>query len=98
MNPKKFSLGVFEGKLLGNNVSKDGAWVGLERVKGIKENPLPKNNQEIQSFNGINFVRCFIPNFAKIVRHISNMIKKGHDLRWSDEDKTTFTNIEHQLC
>jgi hypothetical protein len=99
LNPKKSILGVFEGKLLGHIVSKDGVRIDPERVNGIQEVPLPKNKKGIQSFFGqINFVRRFIPNFAEIVRPISNMLKKGHDLKWSDEAKRAFMDIKQALC
>jgi hypothetical protein len=78
LNPKKSILGVFEGKLLGHIVSKDGVRIDPERVKGIMEIPLPASKKSIQSFFGrINFVRQFIPNFAEIVKPISDMLKKG---------------------
>jgi hypothetical protein len=40
LNPKKSILGVFEGKLLGHIVSKEGVRIDPERVKGIMEIPL----------------------------------------------------------
>jgi len=39
-------------------------------------------------------VRQFIPNFTEIVKPISDMLKKGHDLKWSDEAKKAFSNIK----
>jgi hypothetical protein len=43
-------------------------------------------------------MRRFIPNFVEIVKPISYMLKKGHDLKWSDEAKKDFENIKHALC
>jgi hypothetical protein len=95
INPKKSILGVFEGKLLGHIVSKEGVRIDPERVKRIMEIPLPTSKKAIQSFFGrINFVRQFIPNFAEIVKPISDMLKKGHDLKWSDEAKNNFNDIK----
>jgi hypothetical protein len=43
-------------------------------------------------------VRRFILNFAEIVKPISDMLKKGHDLKWSDEAKKAFEDIKQALC
>jgi hypothetical protein len=43
-------------------------------------------------------MRQFIPNFAEIVRPISDMLKMGHDLKWSDEAKREFMDIKQTLC
>jgi hypothetical protein len=99
LNPKKSILGVFEGKLLGHIVSKEGVRIDPERVKGIMEIPLPSSRKGIQSFfDRINFVRRFVPNFAEIAKPISDMLKKDHDLKWSDEAKKAFDDIKQALC
>jgi hypothetical protein len=98
LNPKNSMLGVFEGKLLGHNVSKEGVRIDPERVKGIMEIPLPFSRKDIQSFFGrIIFVRRFVPNIADIAKPIYDMLKKDHDLKWSDEAKKAFDDI-YKLC
>jgi hypothetical protein len=58
--------------------------------------PFPEN--VIQSFLGkIGFVRRYTPNFAEIVKPITDMLKKGHDLIWSEEAKQAFENIKRAL-
>jgi hypothetical protein len=67
-----------EGKLLGHIVSKEGIKIEPKRVEAIDTINIPRNRKEIQSFFGkTNFLIRFIPNFAKIVKLITNMIKKG---------------------
>jgi hypothetical protein len=98
LNPKKSILGFFEGKLLRHIVSKAGVHIDLERIKGIMEIPLPFSQKGIQSFFGrINFVRWFVPNFAEIAKPILNVLKKGHDPKWSDEAKKAFDDIKQVL-
>ena len=75
-----------EGKLLGNIVSAEGIKIDSERVKSILKINIPRNKKEIQSFIGkINFLRWFILNFAKIIRHITKMLKKDKGVKWSDQ-------------
>ena len=68
---------MIEGKLLGHIVSTEGIKIDPERVKAILKISIPRNKKEIQSFIGkINFLRWFIPNFAEIIKHITEMLKK----------------------
>lgn len=78
INPKKCHFSMTKGKLLVHIVSKEGVRIDLERVEDIDKIPIPKTVKSIQSFFGkINFVRRFISSFAKIVKPISKMLKKG---------------------
>jgi hypothetical protein len=99
LNPKKSILGVFEGQLLGHFVSKERVRIDPRRVKGIMEILLPSSKKGIQSFFGrINFERPFVPNFAKIAKPISDMLKKDHDLKWSDKAKKDLYDMKEALC
>lgn len=86
LNPKKCAFGVKEGKLLGHIVSKDGVKIDPERVISIDKVQQAQSIKGIQSFFGqINFLRRFVTNFAKIVRPISKMLKKGANVKWEEE-------------
>jgi hypothetical protein len=99
LNSKKSILVVFEGKLLGHVLSKEGVRIDPERIKGIMEIPRPSTRKGIQSFFGrINFVRHFMLNFAEIANPIYDMLKKGHGLKWSDGAKKAFDDIKQALC
>jgi len=57
----------------------------------------PSNKNEIQSFIGrINFLRRFIPNLAKILREITNMLKKDTEIKWNSKAKKSFSEV--RLC
>lgn len=45
----------------------------------------------------MNFVRCFIPKFAEIVKDITRMLKKGVDIKWTAEAKNSFEQIKKAL-
>lgn len=49
LNPKKCIFGVPQGKFLGHIVSKEGVSINLDRVKAIKEIPLPVNKNGVPS-------------------------------------------------
>jgi hypothetical protein len=77
LNPKKSHFSMEEGKLLGHIFSPEGIKIDLERVKTIQQIDIPRNKKSLQSFIGkINFLRRFIPNFAEIIKYITDMLKK----------------------
>jgi len=55
-----------------------------KHVSTIETLTLPRNKKEIQAFLGkINFLRRYVPNYAKIVKHITNMLRKDHEVKWT---------------
>ena len=45
----------------------------------------------------VNFLRRFIPNLAEIVKHITNMIKKGNEIKWIPKARKSFEDIKVAL-
>jgi hypothetical protein len=79
LNPKKSLFSMKEGKLLGHIVSAEGVRIDPSRVEAIQTLSLPRSRKEVQSFLGkINFLRRFISNFSKLVKHITTMLRKGN--------------------
>jgi hypothetical protein len=98
LNPKKSHFDMLKGKLLGHIISVGGIKIDLERVYAIQKIDIPRNKKVIQSFIGkIIFLRRFVPNFAKIIRPITNMLKKYVDIKWSQDSKSSFQRIKQAL-
>jgi hypothetical protein len=65
--------------------------IDLERVQEIKQISHPRNKKEVQHFLGkIAILRRFVPNFTKMVNHITNKMKKDHEVKWTTEAKISF--------
>ena len=97
LNPKKSNFALEEGKLLGHIISKDGIKIDPERVSAILKVGEPRSKKVIQSFLGkVNFLRRFVPSFAEIVMNITNMLKKGHEIKWNAEARKSFCEIKKQ--
>jgi hypothetical protein len=59
---------------------------------------IPRSKKDIQSLLGkINFVRIFIPNFAELVKHITSMLKKGSEIKWTDNERSSFQDIKQAI-
>jgi len=98
VNPKKSQFTLEEGKLLGHIVSVEGVNIDPTRLQEIQTLSIPRSKRYIQSFLGkINFVRRFIPNFAELVKHITSMLKKGSEIKWTDASRSSFEAIKQAI-
>jgi hypothetical protein len=89
LNPKKSLFAMQEGKLLGHIVSAEGVRIDPDRVEAIQALSLPRSKKEVQAFLGrINFLRRFVSNFAELVKHITAMLRKGNEVRWTAEPRS----------
>ena len=88
LNPKNSHFDMLEGKLLGHIISKDGIRIDPSRVEAIRKIDFPRRKKEVQSFLGrVNFLRIFIPNFAEIIKVITNMLRKENGIKCTSEAK-----------
>jgi ribonuclease HI len=98
LNPKKSLFAMQEGKLLGHIVSAEGVRIDPDRVEAIQALPLPRSKKEVQAFLGrINFLRRFVSNFAELVKHITTMLRKGHEIKWTAESRNSFDQVKKAL-
>ena len=98
LNPKKSNFALEEGKLLGHIISKYGIKIDPERVSVILKLGEPRSKKEIQSFLGqVNFLRRFVPSFVEILMNITNMLKKGHEIKWNTEARESFWEIKKAI-
>jgi hypothetical protein len=87
-----------EGKLLGHIVSREGIKIEPKMVEAIDKINIPRNRKEIRAILGkIFFLRRFIPNFAKIVKLITDMLKKDSEFKWATEAKASFERIKKMI-
>ena len=81
--------------MLGHIVSKQGVKIDPARVEAIQSIPLPRSKKDIQRFLGkINFLIRFIPNYAEIVKKITDMLKKDAKVKWDKEARESFQRIK----
>jgi hypothetical protein len=98
LNSKKSHFSLRKGKLLGHIVSAEGVKIDPTRVEAIQRLSLPRLKKDIQSLLGkINFVRRFVPNFSELAKHITCMLKKGSEIKWSDNARNSFQDIKQAI-
>ena len=98
LNPKKSHFALEEGKLLGHIISKHGIRIHPSRVEAIEQIAIPRSKKEVQSFIGkVNFLRRFIPNCVEIMRSITDMLRKGNEIKWTPKSSQSFSKIKTAL-
>jgi hypothetical protein len=94
----KCEFWIKEVPFLGHVVSPEGITVDLGKVKEVLEWKLPTTVSEVQSFLGLTDYYCrFIPNFSKIAKPITELLKKGNKYLWSEACDEAFKHLKKLL-
>lgn len=103
INVAKCDFGKREIQFLGHRVSSDGLLPLPEKVRAIREFPLPTMVKQLKSFLAtLNFYRKFLPNAIETQSKLLEMIpgNKKNDrtlLSWTDETRNAFENCKLAL-
>jgi hypothetical protein len=83
---------------LGHVVSPEGIVVDPGKVKEVLEWKPPTLVSEVRSFLGLaEYYRRFIPNFSKITKPITELLKKGNKYLWSEACDGAFKHLKKLL-
>jgi hypothetical protein len=94
----KFSKCAFwleEIQFLGHVLSANGIAVDPSKVKDILEWKLPTTVHQVRSFRGLaGYYRRFIPDFSKIVKPITSLLKNDTKFNWSSRCNKAFEQLK----
>lgn len=83
---------------LGHEINEHGIKPLQKKVQAIKDYPRPKNLKEIQRFLGLcGYYRKFVPNFARIAKPITSLLKKDMPFIWADAQQKAFEELKRAL-
>uniref|UniRef100_A0AAG5DRS4 RNA-directed DNA polymerase n=1 Tax=Anopheles atroparvus TaxID=41427 RepID=A0AAG5DRS4_ANOAO len=69
-----------------------------QKVEKLKRFPTPKTAKQLQRFYGLaNYFRKFIPEFSKIMRPLSELLKKDREYRFDGRAEMAFETIKGLL-
>jgi hypothetical protein len=92
----KFSKCAFwleEIQFLGHVLSANGIAVDPSKVKDILESKPPTTVHQVRSFLGL-YYRRFIPDFSKIVKPITSLLKNDTKFNWSSRCNEAFEQLK----
>jgi hypothetical protein len=83
---------------LGHTISKDGISVDPSKVQEVMDWKPPKSVHQIRSFLGLaGYYRRFIPDFSRIAKPMTELLKKGVEFVWSEECDQAFHTLRKHL-
>jgi len=86
IEPDKWEVLKTELNYLGHVVTSEVVKPDPEKFKAIKNFPIPKNTTDVKSFLGLaGYYRKFIPQFSKIAKLLTELLKKVQTCRWDAE-------------
>ena len=98
LKPKKCHFGQKSVKFLGHVISKHGVQPDPDKIKAIKEYPVPRKVKDVRAFLGLaNYYRKFVKDFAKIAGPLHDLTKKALKFQWTDECQAAFERLKSAL-
>lgn len=87
-----------EVNYLGHIITPQGVKPNPEKIRAVKEFPIPKTSKEIKSFIGlVSYSRKFIPNLAKITKPLTYYLKKGKEIIHDENFINSFNTCKNLL-
>jgi transposase InsO family protein len=84
---------------LGYIVSRDGITASPDKVKAVRQYPVPKNAKDVRSFLGLaSFYRRLVPKFAELAKPLTELIRKDVQFRWKQRQEAAFEKLKEILC
>jgi hypothetical protein len=94
----KCEFWIKEVPFLGHLVLPQGIAVDPSKIKEVLEWKPPISVSEVRSFLGLaSYYRRFIPNFFKITKPITELLKKGNKYVWSEACDEAFKHLKRLL-
>jgi hypothetical protein len=87
-----------EIKFLGHTISQGGIVVDPDKVQEVMNWKPPTTVRQIQSFLGlVGHYRRFIPDFSRIAKPMTELLKKGAKFEWGQKCEDAFHTLRQHL-
>lgn len=82
-------------KFYGHYLSKEGLEVDIDKIQAVRDMPVPRTCQELQSFLGlVNYMSRFTPRLATITAPLRDLTKQDVVFEWHPEHQQAFDKLK----
>lgn len=80
---------------LGHVIGQNGVRPDEKRIEAVRDFPVPKTTRELKGFLGLaGYYRRFIPNFSKVAKPLTGLLKKNTPYIWDDKTENAFVTLK----
>lgn len=98
IQPDKCEFLRREVAYLGHIISNEGVKPSPSKVDAVQNFPIPKSCKDIKAFLGLTgYYRRFIPNFSKLTKPLTSLLKKDVTFIWGEPQQKAFEECKHIL-
>ena len=98
LHPQKCEFGIQTVKYLGYIFTPDGIKINPDKMKVVKDYPVPKNVTQVRSFLGLtNYNRRFVQGYSKIAHSLFALLRKDTEFVWTEECQKAFETLKEEL-
>ena len=97
---KESKCEFFKNKMsfLGHIVGENGISMEEQKIKAVKEWPIPKDVSDVRSFLGLaGYYRRFVHKFSEIASPISELLQKDIIFKWTEKHDEAFKKLKYAL-
>lgn len=99
LQPDKCEFLRREVNYLGHIIGEDGVKPDPGKITAVERFPTPRNVKTIRQFLGLaGYYRRFIPNFSKVSKPLTDLLKKEKEFKWEVKQKSAFDQLKGALC
>lgn len=99
LQPDKCEFLRHEVGYLGHIISSNGVRPDPNKIRAIQNFPSPRTQKNIKQFLGLaGYYRRFIPNFSKIAKPLTDLLKKDKKFLWQQSQIEAFNILRNSLC
>lgn len=98
LQPDKCEFLRREVAYLGHIITEQGVKPNPEKIEAVINFPRPTNPKHIKSFLGlVSYYRRFIPDFSKIAKPLTHLLKKEIPFVWQNQQQVAFDELKSKL-
>ena len=84
---------------LGFVLSERGVSASPDKVKAVRDYPVPKNVKDVTALLGLaSFYRKLVPDFAKLAKALTVLTRKNQEFTWGPKQQEAFIGLKERLC